>query len=158
MPLARYALYTWGVQIHIAATWDQGEVWLSSMQHIAKEGGMYVISVCMPLQKSDIPDDLAFKQRYPVENGPWINSGNSAIIDTSGKILAGPLHEAEGFVCAELSPARTHSAKFILDVAGHYARPDIFKLTVDQRKHPLVESLENGKEADCPNPGFDTGR
>ena len=158
MPLARYALYAWGVQVYIAATWDQGEVWLSSMQHIAKEGGMYVLSVCMPLRKSDIPDDLAFQQRYSAESGPWINSGNSAIIDTSGKILAGPLHEAEGFVCAELSLARTRSAKFMLDVAGHYARPDIFKLTVDQTAHPMVKSLEREEEVERPKPSFDTER
>jgi nitrilase len=63
-----------------------------------------------------------------------------------GDILAGLLHEAEGFVCAELRPARTRSAKFLLDVAGHYARPDIFKLTVDQRANPLVESLEDGED------------
>jgi len=146
MPLARYVFYAWGVQVYIAATWDQGEVWLASMQHIAKEGGMYVISVCMPLRKSDIPDDLALQKHYPAEGGPWINRGNSVIIDTSGKILAGPLPEAEGFVCAELSPARTHSAKFLLDVAGHYARPDTFKLAVDLRAHPLIESLEDEEE------------
>jgi nitrilase len=148
MPLARYTLYAWGVQIYIAATWDHGDVWLASMQHIAKEGGMYVISVCMPLQKSDIPDELAFKQRYPAESGPWINRGNSAIIDTSGKILAGPLCEAEGFVSAEITPARTRSAKFLLDVAGHYARPEIFQLTVDQSAHPMVKSQERAEEAE----------
>ncbi len=143
MPLARYALYAWGVQIYIAATWDRDEVWLSSMRHIAKEGGMYVISVCMPLRKDDIPDELAYKQRYPANSGPWINRGNSAIIDTTGDLLAGPLLEAEGFVCAEIQPARALSAKFLLDVAGHYARPDIFQLTVDQRAHPLIEAAEH---------------
>ncbi len=143
MPLARYALYAWGVQIYIAATWDRDAVWLSSMRHIAKEGGVYVISVCMPLRKEDIPDELGYKQRYSAESGPWINGGNSAIIDTTGNLLAGPLSEAEGFVCAELCPARTRSAKFLLDVAGHYSRPDIFRLIVDRSTHPLVEALES---------------
>src|SRR5512138_1251117 len=113
MPLARYAMYAWGVQVYIAATWDQGDVWLSSMQHIAKEGGVYVISVCMPLRKSDIPDALAFKQNYAPGSSEWINSGNSAIIGTNGKILAGPLHQAEGFVCAEIDPAWIRGAKFL---------------------------------------------
>lgn len=139
MPLARYALYAWGVQVYVAATWDQGEVWLSSMRHIAKEGGMYVVAVGMPLRQSDIPDDLPFKQRYPPESGPWINAGDSAIIDTTGNILAGPLHEAEGFVCAELNLARVRGAKFLLDVAGHYGRPDVFHLTVQQKPRPMVE-------------------
>jgi nitrilase len=139
MPLARYALYAWGVQVYVAATWDQGEVWLSSMRHIAKEGGMYVIAVGMPLRKNDIPDDLPFKQRYPAESGPWINAGDSAMIDTTGNILAGPLHEAEGFVCAELNLARVRGAKFLLDVAGHYGRPDVFHLTVQQKPRPMIE-------------------
>ncbi len=142
MPLARSALYAWGVQVYIAATWDQGEVWLSSMRHIAKEGGMYVISVCMPLRKSDIPDDLDFKQTYPPESGLWINPGDSAIIDTTGKVLAGPLHEAEGFVCAELDLNRVRGAKFLLDVAGHYSRPDVFHLTVSQKAQPMVERVD----------------
>jgi nitrilase len=145
MPLARYALYSWGVQIYIAATWDHDDVWLSSMRHIAKEGGSYVISACMPLRKDDIPDELAFKQRYPANSGPWINRGNSAIIDTTGDLLAGPLVEAEGFVCAEIQPARAHSAKFLLDVAGHYARPDVFRLTVDRTTHPIIETVESAK-------------
>lgn len=155
MPLARYAFYAKGVQIYIAPTWDQGDVWLSSMRHIAKEGGMYVISVCMPLRKEDIPNELGFKQRYPADSGPWINRGNSAIIDPSGNILAGPLPEAEGFVCAELSLSQTRNAKFQLDVAGHYARPDIFKLTVDQSAHPMVTSLEHGEGSEHAKSGFD---
>lgn len=142
MPLARSALYAWGVQVYVAATWDQGEVWLSSMRHIAKEGSMYVISVCMPLRKSDIPDDLDFKQTYPPESGLWINPGDSAIIDTTGKVLAGPLHEAEGFVCAELDLNRVRGAKFLLDVAGHYSRPDVFHLTVSQKARPMVERVD----------------
>ncbi len=148
MPLARYALYAWGVQIYIAATWDRDPVWLSSMQHIAKEGGVYVISACMPLRVSDIPDTLPLKQRYAEASEPWINRGNSAIIDTTGDVLAGPLREAEGFVCAELSAPRTRSAKFMLDVAGHYARPDVFKLSVDRSAHPLVEPTGSGEEAE----------
>ncbi len=152
MPLARYALYAWGVQIYIAATWDRDEVWLSSMRNIAKEVGIYMISVHMPLRKDDIPDDLAYKQRYPADSGPWINRGNSAIIDTTGDLLAGPLLEAEGFVCAELQPARALSAKFLLDVAGHYARPDILQLTVDRTVHPLIEAAKRSR------PGFDIER
>lgn len=155
MPLARYALYAWGVQIYIAATWDQSEVWLSSMRHIAKEGGVYLISVCMPLRQEDIPDTLSYKQRDAEEREPWINAGNSAIIDTTGNLLAGPLHQAEGFVCAEITPARTQSAKFLLDVAGHYARPDVFKLTVNQRAYPLIQTLESEENgsADTACPG-----
>src|SRR5437762_746885 len=63
MPLARYAMYAWGVQIYVAATWARGEPWLSTIRHIAKEGGVYVISACIAMRKDDIPDRYAFKTK-----------------------------------------------------------------------------------------------
>src|SRR5919205_2675476 len=65
MPLARYAMYAWGTQIYVAATWDRGEPWLSTLRHIAKEGGVYVIGCCTALRKSDLPADL--RERYYAE-------------------------------------------------------------------------------------------
>jgi len=79
MPLARNAMYAWGTQIYVAPTWDRGEMWVTTLRHIAKEGGMFVIGCCMPLHVRDIPDDLGFKQYYPSEK-EWINRGDSCII------------------------------------------------------------------------------
>ncbi|MGH2758730.1 MAG: carbon-nitrogen hydrolase family protein, partial [Actinomycetota bacterium] len=45
MPLARAALYAQGIDVYLAPTWDNSEVWVASMQHIAKEGRMFVIGV-----------------------------------------------------------------------------------------------------------------
>ena len=45
MPLARYTMYAWGTQIYVAATWDRGQPWLSTLRHIAKEGRVYVIGL-----------------------------------------------------------------------------------------------------------------
>ncbi len=146
MPLARYALYAWGIQIYIAPTWDQGEVWVSSMRHIAKEGGVYVIAAGMPLRMSDIPDELAFKKHYPPESGPWINPGDSVIVGTNGKILAGPLHEAEGFVSADIDRSWVRGSRFLLDVAGHYGRPDVFHLTIHQKAHPMIERQDDSED------------
>ncbi len=73
MPLARYAMYAWGTQIYVAPTWDSGEPWLSTLRHIAKEGGVYVISCCMALRVDDIPDGYEFKERFYQGAGEWIN-------------------------------------------------------------------------------------
>src|SRR5436305_7696406 len=78
MPLARYAMYAWGTQIYIAATWDRGQTWLATLRHIAKEPRSYVIGCCMPLRYSDVPERYAFKSRYNGSN-EWINVGASAI-------------------------------------------------------------------------------
>jgi len=138
MPLARYALYAWGAQIYIAATWDRGEPWLSTLRHIANEGRLFVIGCSMPLRKADIPDRFAFKQRFYQQSEEWINVGDSAIVNPSGEFIAGPLHAAEGLVYAELDPAQMRGPKWMLDVAGHYARPDVFQLTVHKGARPMI--------------------
>jgi len=126
MPLARNRLYESGIQIWAAPTWDKSENWLLSMRHIAREGGVFLISVCMPLKKEDIPDELEFKSLYP-EDREWISTGQSCIIGPNGKILAGPAEAEEKILYADLDFADILAAKRSFDVAGHYARPDLFE-------------------------------
>ena len=126
MPLARYALYQAGVQLYAAPTWDHGEPWLSTLRHIAKEGRCVVIGSCIAMRKDDIPDRYAFKAGL----GEWVNSGESAIIDPDGKIMAGPVREQETILYADVAPAQLVGPRWQLDVAGHYARPDVFELIV----------------------------
>lgn len=147
MPLARYALYAWGVQIYVAPTWDRGEPWLSSMKHIAKEGGVYTVGCCMPLRKDDIPDRFEFKGKYYAETGEWINQGDSAIVHPGGEFIAGPLREAEGILYAEVDPAHMLGPKWMLDVAGHYARPDVFELIVHREARPMIQTKESQSDA-----------
>jgi len=137
MPLARNALYAWGTQVYAAPTWDYGEVWQATLQHIAMEGGMYVIGCCMPLHIDQIPDQLAFKQYY--EKGTtWINPGGSIIVDPHGKIIAGPVLEKEGILYAEVDLTKTIAAKRRLDVTGHYGRPDVFKVSMNRTPNPVL--------------------
>ncbi len=138
MPLARYAMYAWGTQIYIAATWDRGEPWLSTLRHIAKEGSVYVIGCGMALRSADIPDRLAFKKQFYRHDREWINGGDSVIVDPEGAFIAGPSHEKEEILVAEVDPARLRGAKWMLDVAGHYARPDVFQLTVRRGPQPMM--------------------
>jgi nitrilase len=138
MPLARYALYAWGVQFYAAATWDRGEPWLSTIRHIAKEGRVYVLSAGIALRRADIPDSEPFKARYYAGAGEWINTGDSAIVDPDGAFVDGPLREAEGILYVEVDPARMRGPRWMLDVAGHYARPDVFELTVHTATHPML--------------------
>ncbi|HXL37130.1 MAG TPA: carbon-nitrogen hydrolase family protein, partial [Ktedonobacteraceae bacterium] len=84
MPLARYTMYAWGTQIYVAATWDHGQPWLSTIRHIAKEGRVYVIGCCIAMRKDDIPDHYSMKQKYYAEMDEWINVGDSAIVNPEG--------------------------------------------------------------------------
>jgi nitrilase len=129
MPLARTAIYESGAQILASPTWDKGPDWLGSMQHIAREGGLFVLSTCMTLHIDDLPEDL--KKVYP-EDEEWISTGESCIINPKGKIIAGPLDSAEGLIYADIDLNDILAAKRRLDVVGHYARPDVFNFSVSK--------------------------
>jgi nitrilase len=146
MPLARYALYAWGAEVHVAPTWDRGEPWLSTLRHIAKEGRVYVVGCCSAVRRDDVPDAYAFKQRY-LPPAAWLNPGDSAIVDPDGKLLAGPMREEETILYADVDPRAIAGPRFQLDVAGHYARPDVFELRVRRRRRPLVEVVGDDSEA-----------
>jgi nitrilase len=138
MPLARYAMSAWGTEIFVAPTWDRGEPWLSTMRHVAKEGRCYVVGCCTPMHKDDVPDRFAFKEKYLGAVEGWINPGDSVIVDPDGKVVAGPASQTETILYAELDRAKITGPRWQLDVAGHYARPDIFELIVHRRPKPLL--------------------
>lgn len=129
MPLARNAMYEQGVQILITPTWDKSPNWLISLQHIAREGGLFIISSCMAWKMDELPDRFDFKKLYP-KGREWINTGNSCILGPNGKILSGPLEAEEGILYAEIDLNDILAAKRLFDVSGHYARPDVFEYRV----------------------------
>ncbi len=144
MPLARYSMYAWGTQIYIAPTWDQGEPWLSTLRHIAKEGRVYVVGCCIALRRDDIPDRLEYKQKFYSGDREWINVGDSAIVNPEGEFIAGPVRMKEEILYAEVDPRLMQGPKWMLDVAGHYARPDVFELIVHRDAHPMIRVVESG--------------
>jgi nitrilase len=149
MPLARYALWAWGVQIYLAPTWDHGDAWLATLRHIAREGRAVVVGCGTVLHRNDIPDRFAFKALYPPDRS-WINPGDSAIVGPNGAFLAGPVREKEEILLAEVNRAELRGRKWDLDVAGHYMRPDVFHLTLDRAPHALLDVR------DSPPPDLDS--
>src|SRR5205814_8805463 len=103
MPLARYAMYAWGAQLYLAPTWDSGEPWISSMRHIAKEGRVYVVSCCSAMRTSDLPERVPAATEHKGGDG-WVNPGDSVIVNPDGKVVAGPLHEEQGILYADIDP------------------------------------------------------
>ena len=141
MPLARCALYAQGVEIYVAPTYDSGERCTATMQHIAREGGCWVIGSGCAFQGRDIAAALPAKAKLYEDPDEWINAGDSVVVAPGGKIVAGPLHEAFGILYAEIDLERVGMARRNLDVAGHYARPDLFQLQVNRRpQHPVTEA------------------
>ena len=139
MPLARFSLYSQGIEIYIAPTYDSGDDWLESLRHIAREGRSWVIGSGNLLRASDIPEDFPQKSSLYPDADEWVNSGGSVIIEPGGKIIAGPLHQTEGILFYDLDLNLVRTAKRTLDVVGHYARPDIFKLHVNTTAQSPIE-------------------
>jgi nitrilase len=125
MPLARFALYQGGLEIHLAPTADTSDAWQDSMRHIARESRCYVITSCVLQRASSHPPDV------PLTKGPdLMDRGGSAILAPDGSYLAGPLWDEPGILYAELDPDRLAADRQRFDPAGHYHRPDVFRLSV----------------------------
>lgn len=138
MPLALYTMYASGVQIYVAATWDCAEPWHSTLRHLAKEGGMVVLSPCGVFAKTDIPDRYPIKQKFLNEIDGWINVGGSAIVNADGDLVAGPVRMKQEILYAEIEPGQLCGPKWLLDVGGNYARPDVFQLVVNRQAREFV--------------------
>ncbi len=138
MPLARFALYAQDIDILVAPTWDSGDTWLATMQHIAREGGCWVVSCATSLEVSDIPADVPYYDDLFPNKDEWINPGDAVVYKPFGGVLAGPMRREKGLLTAEIDPGAARASRRKFDVSGHYARPDIFTLTVDRRPQSPV--------------------
>ncbi len=146
MPLARYALYSQGIEIYIAPTYDSGDSWITSMQHIAREGCCWVVGCGNLMKGSDIPDDLPGKDSLYPDVDEWINPGDSIVIAPGGEIVAGPMTKESGILYHKLDLEKVAEAKRAFDVTGHYSRPDIFQLHVNtQEQMPCVFEDKNSE-------------
>ena len=146
MPLARYALYAQGEQIHLAPTADDREIFLVNARNTAAEGRVFVVCVNTYLRKSSYPSDFELREDLaplPEELG----TGGSAIIGPDGEFLAGPLWNKEGILIADLDLDRITQERQLLDVTGHYARPDVLSLRFN--RSPL-RSLEEDSGDSAP--------
>jgi nitrilase len=139
MPLARYALYSQGVEIYIAPTYDSGDNWIGSLQHIAREGCCWVVGCGNLMKGSDFPDDFPNKSTLYPDADEWVNPGDSIVIAPGGEIIAGPMRKEAGILYCDIDREKVSIAKRTLDVVGHYSRPDIFTLNVNtQHQSPVV--------------------
>jgi nitrilase len=135
MPLARMAIYGKGVELYLAPTADSRDVWQATVRHIACEGRCFVLGCNQFVTKSMYPQDLDGLE--DLASQPEIMCrGGSVIISPLGEVLAGPLFDQEGILYADLDLGQIARSKFDLDVTGHYARPDVFQLVVNEK--PLL--------------------
>lgn len=142
MPLLRAAYYGKGVEIWAAPTADDRETWISTMRHVAMEGRCFVISACQVMRRSDFPEDYA--SRIEAAPDAWMMHGRSVIVGPLGEVLAGPVLDEETILTAEIDLDDIIGAKLDFDPIGHYARPDLFSLNVDEA--PQLPVIARGED------------
>ncbi len=139
MPMMRTAMYAKGIQIYCAPTADSRPTWGASMQHIAIEGRCYVLASNQFLRRGDFPD--SYVSSFGDDPDVVVQAGGSCIVDPFGRMLAGPAFGEEVILTAEIDLRNIARGKFDFDVTGHYSRPDIFRLTVDERRQAPVSVI-----------------
>ncbi len=140
MPMLRMAMYAKNVALYCAPTADDRETWLPTMRHVALEGRCFVLTACQFLRKRDFPASA----RVSLGDSPEsvLMRGGSAIVSPLGKVLAGPDFDGETILTADLDLADIGRGKFDFDAAGHYSRPDVFRLVVNEAPMPAVAKKE----------------
>ncbi|WP_372633654.1 carbon-nitrogen hydrolase family protein [Cohnella sp.] len=142
MPLARAAIYAQGVDIYVAPTADARDSWQSTIRHIACEGRCFVLSCNQYATKASYPEDLACHEELRDHN-EVLSRGGSAIVDPLGDYVAEPLYGQEGLLLATLDLSKVVQSRFDFDVVGHYSRPDVFQLIVNDRKQEIVRKASD---------------
>lgn len=142
MPLMRMAHYAKGVELYLAPTADGRETWLSTVRHIALEGRCFVLSCNQFSRRKDFPDEY---EGSTVAPDTVLNLGGSCIVNPLGKVLAGPDFDGECVLTAELDMQDIVRGKFDFDAVGHYARPDVFRLEVNEEAQMPTTFHTSGK-------------
>lgn len=138
MPLARAAMYAKGVQIYIAPTADSRELWQSTIRHIAAEGRCFVLSCNQYVSKGMYPTDLACYDDL-ISSQEEMCPGGSAIVGPLGDYIKEPVFGKEEILIANLDLRDIAFSQFDFDVVGHYSRPDVFQLLVNEEKKENVK-------------------
>ena len=132
MPLARVALYQKGITIYISPNTNDNPEWQATIQHIAIEGKCYFINADMLVRKSSYPQDL--HEKSAVDRLPDIVCrGGSCVIDPFGHYLTEPIWDEETILYADLDMNLPTSCKMEHDAIGHYSRPDVLELIVQEK-------------------------
>ena len=139
MPALRMAMYNKGIQLYCAPTADDRPTWPSTMQHVAMEGRCFVLSCNQYTTRGDFPENYDAIQG--TDPATVISRGGSCIVSPLGQFLAGPDFDGENILTAELDMDDIVRGKYDFDVTGHYARPDIFKLLVNEASTKAVETV-----------------
>ena len=132
MPLARVALYEKGVTLYLSPNTNDNPEWHDTIRHIAIEGKCYFINCDMLITRAHYPTDLKTYDRDVARLPEQICRGGSCIVDPFGHYVTEPVWDEEAIIVADLDMSLPSAARMEFDPCGHYARPDVLRLTVEE--------------------------
>ena len=132
MPLARVALYQKGISLYISPNTNDNPEWQDTIRHIAIEGHCYFINCDMFFTRADYPKTASAGEE--IAKLPEIACrGGSCVVGPFGHVVSDTIWDQEGIIYAELDMQKVPASKMEHDVCGHYARPDVLKLQVEDK-------------------------
>ena len=130
MPLARVALYEKGISLYISPNTNDNDEWQNTIRHIAIEGHCYFVNCDMLITKDSYPEDL--NEYAALADLPQIPCrGGSCVIDPFGHLVSDCVWDEEEVIYEDLDMQKVPASKMEHDVCGHYARPDVLELFVE---------------------------
>jgi len=139
MPLSRAALYGQGEDLHIAL-WPGGEQNTKDItRFIAQESRSFVISVSGLMRKSDISKSIPHASLIIENSQDILANGGSCLAAPTGEWIIEPQINSEGIFTAEIDFNEVRKEQLNFDLAGHYSRPDVTKLIVNQERQSIIQ-------------------
>ena len=132
MPLARVALYQKGISLYISPNTNDNPEWQDTIRHIAIEGHCYFINCDMFFTRADYPKTASAEEEI-AKLSEIACRGGSCVVDPFGHVVSDTIWDQEGIIYAELDMQKVPASKMEHDVCGHYARPDVLKLQVEDK-------------------------
>jgi len=145
LPQARLAMYAGGEDIHVSAWPGAVRNTTDITRFIALEGRVFSVAAGTLISRGDVADDFPLAKELPA--GDWLDGG-SAIAGPDGAWIEEPVADDERLVIAEIDIAKVREERQNFDPTGHYARPDIFGLSVDRRRLSVAELSEEPASRD----------
>ena len=139
LPLARASLYAQGENLHVS-------VWPGNYRNvhdlipvIAKESRSYVIAASGLFTAKEITDDLPHFELLKNQMKGTMADGGSAIANPDGSWLVEPVIGKEMIVYADLDLSQVRKERLLMNGVGHYSRPDVFQLEINQERQNLLK-------------------
>lgn len=143
MPLVRASLYAQGEDLHVAAWPGNRRNTVDLTRHIARESRSFVLSVSGLMRRDDFPVDTPHRDLITRDCEPLLADGGSCIAGPDGEWLVEPVTGIETIVYADLDPTRVREERHNFDPAGHYARPDVTRLTVNRERQSTAHFVDS---------------